>query len=154
MSNDNAYLDGMKMAVKRLDTLTRIEEYAEGCPTCHRPFSRSRSDHQGLEQEAARELKDASKKCKRVLEYLVYQRHLSLTRSHRESYVGQEGFCSGEQLREALGSGDWQRRVRELSERYQIPIERKMDYTPTGGRKVAYYRIAEGWDYEGDAEYV
>lgn len=147
------YLEGMRMAVERLDTLTRIQQYADGCPTCHRPFNKARHDQPGLEQEAARELKDASKKCKRVLEYLAYQLHLSLTRSHRASYIGQHGWCSGEDLRAELGPGDWQRRVRELSERYQIPIERKMD-NPNGGRKVAYYRLAEGWDYEGDNSYA
>jgi len=56
-------------------------------------------------------------------------------------------------MRSMLGSGDWQRRVRQLSEEYGVPIERKMD-NPNGGRKVAYYRLADGWDYEGETEYV
>ena len=48
-------------------------------------------------------------------------------------------------MRYTLGKGDWQRRIRQLSEEFGVPIQRKMD-NPNGGAKVAYYRLGE--DYE------
>ena len=157
---DKAYLRGMQIAVDRLESVTRFQEYSEGCPTCRRPF-RTLESHErarsgtpdSLEHEAAKELKDAGLRCKQVLDFLRWEKHNALTRSHRASYVGNDGFVSGEDMRSSLGSGDWQRRVRQLSEEYGVPIERKMD-NPNGGRKVAYYRLADGWDYEGETDYV
>jgi hypothetical protein len=42
-----------------------------------------------------------------------------------------------------LGEGDWQRRVRQLSEEFGVKIDRKMDYPNNGKRKVAFYRLGE-----------
>lgn len=119
------------------------------CPTCRRPFrqlkntERARSGHQeGLEHKAAKSLTNAGEKCKRVYDFLRWEKHVSLTRSHRVSYTDNDGWVCGEDLREWLGTGDWQRRVRQLSEEFGVPIERKMD-NPNGGRKIAYYKLGE-----------
>ena len=161
--NDKAYLKGMKMAVDRLESVTRFQEYSEGCPTCRRPFrtleshERARSGNPGsLEHEAAKELKDASKNCKKVYDFLRWELHMAMTRSHRAGYTSNDGWCCAEDFREFLGKGDWPRRVRQLSEEYGVAVERKMDVPKGGQRKVAFYRLSEThFDYENqEYEYV
>ncbi len=68
---------------------------------------------------------------------------MALTRSHRSGYTSNDGWVCAEDLREFLGKGDWQRRVRQLSEEYGVVIERKMDVPQGGQRKVAFYRLGE-----------
>jgi len=98
---------------------------------------------EGLEHESAKSLKDAGKKCKEVYDYLLYIKKIADGRSHRVSDTN--SWVCGEDLRYTLGKGDWQRRIRQLSEEFGVPIQRKMD-NPNGGAKVAYYRLGE--DYE------
>ena len=122
----------------------------KSCPTCRRPFrqllkaERARAGHrEGLEHQSAKSLKDAGKKCKEVYDYLLYIKKIADGRSHRVSDTN--SWVCGEDLRYTLGKGDWQRRIRQLSEEFGVPIERKMDNL-NGGAKVAYYRLGE--DYE------
>ena len=68
---------------------------------------------------------------------------MALTRSHRSGYTLNDGWCSASDFRENLGEGDWQRRVRQLSEEFGVKIDRKMDYPNGGKRKVAFYRLGE-----------
>ena len=130
------------------------------CPTCKRPFGTSpkarAGDNPGLELEAAKELKDASKNCKKVYDFLRWELHMALTRSHRAGYTSNDGWVCAEDLREFLGKGDWPRRVRQLSEEYGVAIKRKMDVPRGGQRKVAFYRLSEThFDYENqEYEYV
>ena len=160
LMNDNAYLKGMKMAVDRLESVTRLQEYSDGCPICHRPLGsklKARSgNNPGLEVEAAKELKDASKNCKKVYDFLPCELHMAMTKSHRAGYTSNNGWCCAEDFREFLGKGDWPRRVRQLSEEFGIAIERKMDVPRGGQRKVAFYRLSEThFDYENqEYEYV
>jgi len=121
----------------------------QSCPTCRRPYrqllneERARGGHHGgLEHVAAKSLKDAGAKCKQAYDFLRWEKHVSLTKSHRVGYTDNDGWVCGEDLRDWLGTGDWQRRVRQLSEEFGVPIERKMD-SPNGGRKVAYYKLGE-----------
>jgi len=123
----------------------------KSCPTCRRPFrqllkaERARAGYrEGLEHESAKSLKDAGKKCKEAYDYLLYVKKIADGRSHRTDI---SSWVCGEEMRRTLGKGDWQRRVRQLSEEFGVPIERKMD-NPNGGAKVAYYRLGE--DYETD----
>ena len=123
----------------------------KSCPTCRRPFrqllpaERARAGHrEGLEHESAKSLKDAGKKCKQAYDFLLYIKKIADGRSHRTEI---SSWVCGEEMRRNLGEGDWQRRVRQLSEEFGVPIERKMD-NPNGGAKVAYYRLGE--DYETD----
>ena len=99
---------------------------------------------EGLEHESAKSLKDAGKKCKQVYDFLLYIKKIADGRSHRTEI---SSWVCGEEMRRNLGKGDWQRRVRQLSEEFGVPIERQMD-NPNGGAKVAYYRLGE--DYETD----
>ena len=122
----------------------------KSCPTCRRPFrqllkaERARAGHrEGLEHQSAKSLKDAGKKCKEVYDYLLYIKKIADGRSHRVSDTN--SWVCGEDLRYTLGKGDWQRRIRQLSEEFGVPIERKMDNL-NDGAKVAYYRLGE--DYE------
>ena len=83
------------------------------CPMCKRPFGSSpkarAGDNPGLELEAAKELKDASKNCKKVYDFLRWELHMALTRSHRSGYTSNDGWCCAEDFREFLGKGDWLR---------------------------------------------
>ena len=123
----------------------------KSCPTCRRPFRQLMGDEraragyrEGLEHESAKSLKDAGKKCKQAYDFLLYIKKIADGRSHRTEI---SSWVCGEEMRRNLGEGDWQRRVRQLSEEFGVPIERKMD-NPNGGAKVAYYRLGE--DYETD----
>tara|TARA_R100000781_G_scaffold105620_1_gene69448 strand:+ start:422 stop:781 length:360 start_codon:yes stop_codon:yes gene_type:complete len=106
-----------------------------------------KGDNPGLEKEAAKELKDASKNCKRVLDFLRWEYHIATTRSHRDGYTHKhkDGWVCAEDLREHLGRGDWARRVRQLSEEFGVAIDRKMDVPQDGSRKVAFYRLGEDY---------
>ena len=144
----NPYHNGMQMVIDRFDAVTKV---AGGkCPTCHRPFRtqiKARSgDQPGLEKKAYKELKDASNNCKRVYDFLRWELHMALKRSHRSGYTLNDGWCSASDFRENLGEGDWQRRVRQLSEEFGVKIDRKMDYPNGGKRKVAFYRLGEEYN--------
>ena len=121
----------------------------KSCPTCRRPFRQLMGDEraragyrEGLEHESAKSLKDAGKKCKQAYDFLLYIKKIADGRSHRTEI---SSWVCGEEMRRNLGEGDWQRRVRQLSEEFGVPIERKMD-NPNGGAKVAYYRLGEDYD--------
>ena len=156
--NDKVYLEAMSMAVKRLEKVTRLEEYSNGCPTCHRPFTgkyraQVGDSHNSTAHEAAKTLGDTTKLAKKVLEHLQGAQHIRLTKSHRNTfdvenpnYLIYEGWISRDQLSEIVGGGDGARRARELRE-CGVPIESKM-MDVKGFPRQAWYRLDIDYEQE------